>query len=212
MPDQVLKILTGLPGAGKSTVAAAWRALDPQNRTVVNRDQVRYAWFGRYSGLTQAQEDVVTHAEVGLADRALSEGKSVTVDATNLKREHRDMWAVLAERHGVRHEVVAINTSLAECLRRNRARGAAGGRLVPEHVIVQMNATAEGKGSSENTEAADGFGTYRGMFDHHDNIAALDADWLARRANIPQWAENGGARGRLAAERANRADAIRHLR
>lgn len=143
MSDQVLNVLQGLPGAGKSTWAAAWRALDPQRRVVVNRDEIRFELFGRYSGLTDEQEAVVTDIEFLRVDRALGEGRSVTVDATHLVCAHRDRWVELAIRHGARSEVVVIDTPLSECLRRNQARGDAGGRFVPVDVIAEMYATAE---------------------------------------------------------------------
>lgn len=143
MGDQSLSVLQGLPGAGKSTWAAAWCAQDAQRRVVVNRDEIRFELFDRHSGLTDEQEAVVTDIEFLRADRALGVGLSVVVDATHLKSMHRDRWVELAARHGVRHEVVVINTPLSECLRRNRARAAGGGRFVPEDVIAEMYATAE---------------------------------------------------------------------
>lgn len=143
MGEQSIKVLQGLPGAGKSTSAAAWRALAPDHRVVVNRDEIRFELFGRYSELTDEQESVVTDIEFLRVDRALGAGLSVAVDATHLKSAHRDRWVDLASRHGVRHEVVVIDTPLSECLRRNRARAAAGGRFVPEAVIAEMHATAE---------------------------------------------------------------------
>ncbi|MCT7373278.1 AAA family ATPase [Mycolicibacterium llatzerense] len=123
-----------------STWAAAWRDRDPQTRVVVNRDTLRHEMFGQYSGLTDDQENAITVAETALAGRALDAGKSVAVDATNLENDFRDLWIELAARHGVRHELVTIDTPLEECLRRNRARAAAGGRFVPEQVICDMHA------------------------------------------------------------------------
>lgn len=143
MGEQSLKVLQGLPGAGKSTWAAAWCASDPQRRVVVNRDEIRFELFDRYSGLTDEQEAVVTDIEFLRADCALGEGQSVAVDATHLKSAHRDRWVDLAARHGVQCEVVVIDTPLSECLRRNQARAAAGGRFVPEDIIAEMHATAE---------------------------------------------------------------------
>ena len=55
-----LIVLVGLPGAGKSTWAAAWRAVDPRARVVVCRDEIRFGLFGRYRGLTEVQEAAVT--------------------------------------------------------------------------------------------------------------------------------------------------------
>lgn len=139
MADQAAFVLQGLPGSGKSTIAAAWCARDPLRRQIVNRDRIRFALFGRYSGLTAEQESMVTDVEFGLADAALSVGMSVVVDATNLVAEHRDQWTAF---FGARSRVVRIGTPLSECLRRNRTRGAAGGRVVPEDIIRQMHASA----------------------------------------------------------------------
>lgn len=152
MREQVLNILKGLPGAGKSTWAAAWRAQDPQHRVVVNRDSIRFELFGVYSDLTEEQEAVVSDIEFLRVDRALGAGMSVTVDATHLVAAHRQRWSDLADRHGVRHAVIPIDTALGECLRRNQARAVAGGRFVPEGIIVQMNAAAESDDESDDCQ------------------------------------------------------------
>lgn len=141
--DQVLNTLKGLPGAGKSSWAAAWLSRDRQHRVVVNRDSIRFELFGVYSDLTAEQEAVVSDIEFLRVDRALGAGLSVTVDATHLLARYRQRWSELAVRHGVRHAVIVIDTALGECLRRNQARAAAGGRFVPEDIIVQMNAAAQ---------------------------------------------------------------------
>lgn len=138
MSEQLLVILKGLPGSGKSMWAAAWRAVDPQRREVVNRDQTRVELFGLESGLTDEQEAVVTDIESFRADRALGSGRSVLVDATNLESAHRGAWVEMAGRWGVRPVIVVMGTPLEECLRRNAARGAAGGRMVPAEVIREM--------------------------------------------------------------------------
>lgn len=64
MADQMVIILQGLPGAGKSTWAAAWRDAAPQLREVVNRDQIRFELFGVYSGLSAEQEAVVSDIDL----------------------------------------------------------------------------------------------------------------------------------------------------
>lgn len=139
MASQVLRVLRGLPGAGKTSLATSWQTIDPQRRRVVSRDEIRFELFGVYSGLTAEQEAVVTDIEFLRTERALLAGLSVAVDATHLVSEHRQRWVELAARCGVRHEVVTVDTPLAECLRRNRARAATGGRFVPEEVIVRMH-------------------------------------------------------------------------
>ena len=146
-----LLVLQGLPGSGKTTWAETWRTADPEHRVVVSRDQIRFHLYRKYRELTQLQEDIVTGVEFRLADLALRQGKSVAADATHLLREHADRWVRLAERHGVAHEVIRIDTPLRECLRRNRNRAAAGGRFVPESVIIDMNEQAEWPGLPTRT-------------------------------------------------------------
>lgn len=141
-----ISVLQGLPGSGKSTHAEQWRAADPERRVVVNRDRIRFHLYRQYSGLSRIQEDLVTGVEFRLADLALRQRKSVMVDNTNLRQEYVDQWARLADRHGVPCAVVTIGTPLGECLRRNRARAAAGGRFVPESVIRDMSRTAQWAG------------------------------------------------------------------
>lgn len=136
-------ILTGLPAAGKSTFAHAWRQADPNHRDIVNRDQLRNTLFGQYNGLTQQQEDIVTEHEINLAEQALRAAKSVMVDDTNRQPQHLAIWTALANRHHVTHQIITIDTPLAECLERNRRRAANGGRFVPEHVIHEMHAIAQ---------------------------------------------------------------------
>lgn len=136
-------ILTGLPAAGKSTFAHAWRQADPNHREIVNRDQLRHNLFGQYSDLTQQQEDIVTAHEISLAEQALHAAKSVMVDDTNREPEHLAIWTAFAERHHLTYQIIAIDTPLAECLERNRRRAASGGRFVPEHVIHEMHASAQ---------------------------------------------------------------------
>ncbi len=133
----------GLPGAGKSTWAAAWRDVDPEHRVIVSRDQIRFELYGQYNALTQAQENHVTYVQTDVIEQTLRQGKSVIVDDTNLEREHLDQWTHLAESRGVVCEVIVINTPLTECLRRNRNRAAAGGRFVSEQVIRDMDRLAE---------------------------------------------------------------------
>lgn len=46
-------VLRGLPGSGKSTWAKEWVAGDPDNRVRINRDDIRYASFGKYWGVDE---------------------------------------------------------------------------------------------------------------------------------------------------------------
>lgn len=140
-------ILTGLPAAGKTTWANAWRQADPNTREIVNRDQLRHQLFGQYSELTHEQEGIVTTHEISLAETALLHGKSIVIDDTNLEPEHLAVWTDLAIRHSLTYQIITIDTSLAECLERNRRRAANGGRFVPERIIHEMHCITETSGT-----------------------------------------------------------------
>ncbi|MGV9798791.1 AAA family ATPase [Mycobacterium sp. NPDC003449] len=141
--DFAISVLQGLPGSGKSAHAEQWLAGDPKRRVVVNRDRIRFHLYRQYSDLSRIQEDLVTGVEFRLADLALRQRKSVMVDNTNRRQVYVDQWMQLADNHGVPCAVITIGTPLSECLRRNRARAAAGGRFVPEDVIHAMSRTAQ---------------------------------------------------------------------
>lgn len=86
-------ILTkGIPGSGKSTWAKKWVEEDPVNRIRVNRDDIR-RMFGPY--WIPEREDFTSIVEDIIIEEALANGKSIVVDATNLK--HPNRWNILAD-------------------------------------------------------------------------------------------------------------------
>lgn len=48
-----------------------------------------------------------------------------------------------------------------------------------------------------------------GMFDSYTTVTAVDNAWMAVRAGIPQWHNDGKTRGELARIRRLRVDALR---
>lgn len=135
----MLTITTGLPGAGKTTYAHAWVAADPHCRARVNRDDLRSMLFDTHGLLDSAQEDAVTAVERAAVANLLGAGMDVIVDATHLTEAKRAVWTELAAAMG--HDVVihAIDTPVDECIRRDAARGRAGGRCVGADVITALD-------------------------------------------------------------------------
>lgn len=129
-------ILTrGLPSSGKTTKALEWVNGDRSKRARVNRDEMRQALFGTYTGLDWKEEQAVTQAQRASAKALLEGGRSVVIDDTNLKLKYAREWATFAEDLGATFTVIDMETPVDECVRRDKLRGEAGGRAVGEEVI-----------------------------------------------------------------------------
>lgn len=131
-----LAITRGLPGSGKTTRARDWVAAKPETRARVNRDDLRFNLFGRYTGLDYAQEQTITRAQHAAVRALLEDGRDVVVDDTNLRLRHARAWADLAEQVGAAFEVWDIDTPLDVCIARDDERT----RTVGAQVIRDMAA------------------------------------------------------------------------
>lgn len=123
--------LTGLPAAGKSTLAKELLAKNG-NFVRLNKDLLREmlhfnVWTGRNEGMTK-------DAECVLAKYFLSQNINVIVDDTNLREQDKQSWSQLAKECNAKFEHTILDTSMEECLNRNPKRD----KPVPTHVIVQM--------------------------------------------------------------------------
>ncbi|WP_328919666.1 MULTISPECIES: ATP-binding protein [unclassified Streptomyces] len=95
----MLIVMSGLPGAGKSSVAEALgRKLDAP---VVSVDPIEAAM--RRAGVDGSQPTGLAAYVVAeaVADGVLALGQTVFVDAVNAVEAAREQWRSLAERHGV---------------------------------------------------------------------------------------------------------------
>lgn len=127
-----LVITRGYPGSGKTTYARQWVAEDEGNRRRVNRDDLRFSLFGRY---TDVDEGAVTKAQRALVETFLRQRKDVIVDDTNLRLRTVKDWVHLANRHAHQVAIVDMVTGVEESILRAMDRAATGGREVPESVI-----------------------------------------------------------------------------
>lgn len=136
-----LDIHHGLPGSGKSTEAMKRVSADPENVIRVNRDDIRTALFGESyhsKGPNKKAEAQVSQVQEARILEGLAQGKTVLSDDTNLNSRTVSRLAALAKTRNSAVTQTYFDVSVGECKRRNRLRGEAGGREVPEHVIDAM--------------------------------------------------------------------------
>jgi predicted kinase len=127
----------GYPGAGKSSLYAQMKADNPRLARV-SRDDARAQLFGETGRLTFEQEEVISKAERAQGDALLKAGYDVFVDAMNLRAKWARGWADFAALRGARFQVIDLDTPVDECVRRDAARAAAGGRSVGEERIRDL--------------------------------------------------------------------------
>jgi predicted kinase len=136
VPSPKIVIPRGYPAAGKSSLFEQSRTNNPL-LVRVSRDQKRAELFGDTGGspLTYEQEQLISKVEREQAEVLLAEGHDVYADALNLRPKWARAWVDFAVQHGVNYEVIDVDTDVDECVRRDKERGAAGGRMVGEDVI-----------------------------------------------------------------------------
>lgn len=147
----VLTLTHGLPGSGKSTWAEKQVAEAPERRVRVNRDDIRTELFGeKYhkGNFPQKSESQVTQVHQKRIRAGLAAGKEVYCDDTNLNPRFMGQLAQLARNYGAEFKQEYFDVPVEECKRRNKARGAAGGREVPDFVIDRMAYGQNGKGGA----------------------------------------------------------------
>ena len=131
--SQIVKILRGIPGSGKSTHAFAWLRKDPLNRARVNRDGIRYENFGSYV-LPPELETIVTAIQIETFTELIRKGKSVIVDDTNLRAKTIKPFLEIAARYDVPVIYEDIDVELKVALENNSKRD----RQVPDEIIKKM--------------------------------------------------------------------------
>ncbi|WP_123536363.1 AAA family ATPase [Halosimplex salinum] len=117
--EPTLVVQCGLPGVGKSTVAAA--VADRLDAERVRSDSVRKELFDDPT-YDRAERDAVYEAMLERARDALADGRSVVLDATFERREHRDRAATLAEAVGADLRLVRVVCEASVARERIRGR------------------------------------------------------------------------------------------
>lgn len=122
-------MLVGIPGCGKSTYA---KSLEERGYVWLSSDNLR-TQMGFEQG--KGNREVFATMEM-LVKNALSEGKNVIYDATNLKKSNRTSILNVVSEYNTEKEAVVFTLPLRECIRRNNLR--TGDARVPEEIIFRM--------------------------------------------------------------------------
>lgn len=148
----------GAQGSGKTTLAK--KIQEDKGFIRCNRDDLRKSLFGKYEGLSNKEERIVTETQIRIMHAALGNGRSVIVDDTN---SSIIQLCDALEGSSYKKFVLFIDTPLDECLRRNSLREE---KIVPDKIIRRTHArTARGnwlqknKVTLEDTDRV--FGSYK---------------------------------------------------
>jgi len=127
-----LQVLIGLPCSGKSTYAMDFLKKE-ENWFRISRDDIRMTMFGtEHNPLI---EGLVTKLQTTLMLKALKADMNVIVDNCNIRASYRqDLFNIASLVGDVLYEEKIFDTSLQECIKRNKERA----RKVPEDVIVKF--------------------------------------------------------------------------
>lgn len=128
----MLYLLSGIPGAGKSTIAQSRKT---EGSIVVSRDEIRLSLLKDNENYF-SKENEVFKIFIDTIQKGLDSGFDVYADATHLNNKSRFKTLVNLNLEKHRVCVIVVNASLETCIKRNATR--TGRRFVPEGCIKEM--------------------------------------------------------------------------
>lgn len=128
-----LILMIGLPGSGKSYLAAQLKESYPEY-CLISSDQIRAELFG--SDTEQGEWSKVWHEIQSQMRAAVNQSPTTIYDATNFKRAYRQEVIALAREVGYQNILgLWLDTPLEICLTRNQERN----RQVGPQIIIKMS-------------------------------------------------------------------------
>jgi len=130
-------IMKGLPASGKSTKAK--EIIKETGNTIrLNKDLLREMLH--FNEFNFKNEKITKEIEERIAWLLLENEKNINVviDDTNLNEKTFKRWKDIAEYTRSKCEVIDMETSMEECIKRDKERELRGERFVGESVIVNM--------------------------------------------------------------------------
>jgi len=135
-----LYITRGLPGSGKTTLAEEMVRNSNGALRRVNRDDTRRMM---YCGVpwSKERESITVAVRDNIINTLLQLNVDVICDDTNLAEYHVELLHGLAYNNDALFQIInLLDVPLDLCIKRDKERGAAGGREVGETVIRSMHA------------------------------------------------------------------------
>lgn len=132
-------LMCGLPGSGKST----WIKENKLEPYSISRDNLRLLYYGplynKYGleSMPYASEKLVYEEYMRIVEMRMRNNSFIVLDNTHLKVSSINSIVNLAEYYGYKVFIKVMDTSVTECLRRNKGRESI--KFVPEEVIIKMN-------------------------------------------------------------------------
>jgi predicted kinase len=138
-------VVCGLPGSGKSHFASAH--FSGTGRLRVNRKELRrllfeMTHFGQKwteKDFASSDEFLVGHVERKIVEHFLQNHKKLLIDNTSVSAESRKAYVAIARQTGKSIGALFLDTPVARCLERNRAREDS----MPERAIASLQAEKE---------------------------------------------------------------------
>jgi predicted kinase len=135
-----LTILQGLPASGKSTFAKE-QAKNERHTVIVNRDKIREMLKGEYKNFpfNSRMEELVTRIEDYVLEMSLMDNYNVISDNTNFRFTEAKALDICKKIKDfanitVTHEFIKFDTSLKECIERDKLRE----NIIGEDIITKM--------------------------------------------------------------------------
>lgn len=139
MPKMTL--FSGLPGAGKTSLARKIAMGNPGKSVIVERDMVRYEIMGLEQGnygFDHKTENKVTVKQEDMVRFYLKNGLDVIISDTNLREKYLKNFMRVAEEFDAEVDYHDLrDLPLEEVMRRNKLRNPE--KVVPEEVILDMH-------------------------------------------------------------------------
>jgi predicted kinase len=138
LPCKRLILLVGVPACGKSTLSDG---LAQRGFEVLSLDAIRKRVFGDEA----VQEDLERVLQIfrSRLGQALSQGRPVVIDATNVYYSDRQSVLRQARRAGYTDVTLLVpDVPLSECKRRNRLRA----RVVPDDALERIHRELKSRG------------------------------------------------------------------